>query len=119
MGLHEDRVTARDDLPHSAAPVVPPLTPVAGRRVLAARKTAAPYAARTRAYYRQLSATSVGLELAVAVIFGLFLGMWLDKKAGTTPWLLIAGVVFGFGTGMRGVWRHVAAADRAAKESEG
>lgn len=93
--------------------------PAIERRKPAGRGTAAPYAARTRDYYRGLSATSVGLELAVAVIFSLMGGMWLDGKAGTTPWLMIVCLGFGFATGLRGVWRHVAAADRAAKESEG
>ena len=76
-------------------------------------------AARTRAYYRGLSASSIGIEFAVAVIAGLLGGMWLDGKAGSAPWLMILGLCLGFATGMRGVWRHVAAADRAAKESEG
>ena len=109
MGLHEDSAENRDNVPHARKV----------RRVPAARSTAAPYAARTRAYYQQLSATSVGLEMAVAVVAGLLLGMWLDRKLGAAPWMMILGLVLGFTTGMRGVWRHVAAADRAVKESEG
>lgn len=99
-----------DSLPPTAALAMPSA---------AAKRTAAPFAANTRSYYRGLSATSVGLEFSIAVIFGILLGMWLDGKAGTTPWLMIAGLVLGFSTGMRAVWRHVAAADRAAAESEG
>lgn len=83
-----------------------------------ARKASAPYAAKTRGYYRNLSATSVGLEMAIAVVLTLFLGMWLDRRYGTEPWLMLLCLCFGFAAGMRGVWRHVAAADRAAAESE-
>jgi len=99
--------------------VVPRLTPVVERRIPAGRSTAAPYAAHTRSYYRSLSSSSVGLEFSVSIILTLFAGMWLDTRYGTGPWLMIAGVILGFAVGMRGVWRHVAAADRAALESEG
>jgi ATP synthase protein I len=68
MGLREDSLTIRDDLPQA--------TPEGTRR-------AAPYAARTRDYYRSLSASTVGLEMAVSVLLGLFAGRWLDGKAGT------------------------------------
>jgi ATP synthase protein I len=118
MGLHEDSATDRDKAPHHATPVVPRLTPAVERRRAAGRGPAAPYAARTRDYYRSLSASSVGLEFAIAVVLGLFVGMWLDKRFGTGPWLLIVSLGFGFTAAMRGVWRHVAASDRAARESE-
>jgi ATP synthase protein I len=85
---------------------------------LAAKKAAAPYAARTKGYYQTLSATSVGIEMAVAVVLGIFLGMWLDKKLGTTPWMMIIWLVVGFAAGLRAVFRHVAASDKLAAESE-
>ena len=85
---------------------------------LAARKAAAPYAASTKRYYQTLSATSVGIEMAVAVVLGIFLGMWLDKQLGTTPWMMIVWLVAGFAAGLRAVFRHVAASDKLAAESE-
>lgn len=103
MGLHEDSAAVRDKAPQ--------LRPAVERK-------AAPYSARTRSYYRGLSATSVGLEFAIAVVITLFAGLWLDRKLGTSPWLMLLCLCFGFAAGMRGVWRHVAEADRAAKESE-
>lgn len=43
---------------------------------------------------------AVGFQLAGTVVGGLFLGGWLDKKWGTTPWLtvicLLIGSVGGF-----------------------
>lgn len=49
----------------------------------------------------------VGIEFIVA--FGLFawLGWWLDKKFGTTPWLLIVGCALGFSSGL---WSLIKAA---------
>lgn len=37
----------------------------------------------------------VGIQLAAAVIAGLFFGNYLDKKLGTLPWLTVAGLVLG------------------------
>src|SRR4051812_36155699 len=38
-------------------------------------------------------------QLAGAVGLGTLLGWWLDKKAGTSPWLLVGGALFGIGVG--------------------
>ena len=38
-------------------------------------------------------------QLAGAVGLGSLLGWWLDKKLHTAPWLLVAGALFGIGTG--------------------
>ncbi len=103
MGLREDSLTIRDDLPQA--------TPEGTRK-------AAPYAARTRDYYRSLSASTVGLEMAVSVLLGLFAGRWLDGKAGTTPWLMILGLTLGFAAGLRSVMRFVRLADRDAERAE-
>jgi F0F1-type ATP synthase assembly protein I len=84
----------------------------------AARRASAPYAHKTRGYYRTLSATSVGLEMAVAVTVPLLVGIWLDGKAGTSPWLMLLCLCFGFAAGVRAVWRYVAESDRDVRESE-
>ncbi len=38
---------------------------------------------------------SVGLELGISVLIGAMIGLLLDQKLHTTPWLGIAGLVFG------------------------
>ena len=112
--------------PHSLAAVLttavadpssdaPPRTP---KTSMATRKASAPYAEKTRGYYHTLSATSVGLELAIAVVVPLLFGIWLDKQAGTSPWLMLLCLGFGFAAGMRAVWRYVAAADARIAESD-
>jgi len=43
---------------------------------------------------------AVGIQLALAVIAGLFLGHYLDNKWGTAPWLMLAGLTLGFAGGL-------------------
>ncbi len=45
-------------------------------------------------------AMGAGMEIAVSVLAGFFLGLWLDKKLGTTPWLMIAGALSGICVGL-------------------
>ncbi len=87
--------------PHRT-PVTPPLSPAI-----------APAARKTKRAYNALSASSVGLELGVAVIVSLLFGMWLDRKAGTQPWLMLAFLVVGLVAGFRNVLRAVARAEKA------
>lgn len=42
-----------------------------------------------------------GMQFAAFIAICLFLGMWLDRKLGTAPWLLIAGAALG---GVGGFW---------------
>ena len=44
--------------------------------------------------------TSLGMEFALTIIAGGGLGYWLDKKCGTSPWLLVIGVLSGFALGL-------------------
>jgi F0F1-type ATP synthase assembly protein I len=37
----------------------------------------------------------IGLQIAVSFVFFVFLGYWADGKLGTSPFLLLAGVVLG------------------------
>jgi len=75
----------------------------------------APAARKTKSAYNALSASSVGLELGIAVIVGVLGGMWLDSHLGTTPWLMLLFLVFGLVAGFRNVLRAVARAERAAE----
>jgi ATP synthase protein I len=76
-------------------------------------------AARTaKRAYNVLSASSVGLELGISVLIGLFVGTAMDRWLGTTPWFLLLWIGFGFAAGFRGVMRAVKRADRAAAAEE-
>jgi len=61
---------------------------------------------------------TVGLELALSVLFGLFAGQWLDKKLGAHGILTLVGLASGLGAGGRAVWRALKSANREAEEQE-
>ncbi len=45
------------------------------------------------------------MEAAFSLPIAIGLGYWADTVFGTTPWLLLVGVVLGFGAFVRGVLR--------------
>lgn len=77
-----------------------------------------PAARITHRAYEGLNASSVGLELGISVILGLFGGYYADRALGTTPWLMLLGLAFGLIAGFRGVLRYVAKADRSAARDD-
>jgi len=52
-----------------------------------------------------LMVASVGIEFAVAVGIGYWVGDWLDGKLGTRPWLMYLFLGCGIAAGFRGFWR--------------
>jgi F0F1-type ATP synthase assembly protein I len=65
----------------------------------------------------------LGLQLAVCIVGGLYLGQWLDRRLGTDPWLMITGVFVGFGASFYSMYRKLTAAqareDAARRERQG
>jgi len=49
----------------------------------------------------------LGFELAVPLLVGLFGGQWLDRRFGTAPWLLLAGVLAGAAAGFLNMYRRI------------
>ncbi len=60
---------------------------------------------KTRAGYKALRHSSLGIELAVSVVIGLLGGMWVDSKLGTEPWLMVLGLLLGLTAGIRSIVR--------------
>ncbi|HSU40765.1 MAG TPA: AtpZ/AtpI family protein [Polyangiaceae bacterium] len=58
---------------------------------------------------------TVGLELVLSVVVGLFAGQFLDRRFHTAPWLTLVGTGYGIAAGVRGLYR---AAQRATREAE-
>ena len=54
---------------------------------------------------RYLRLSTLGIELGLLVMIGLIGGQWLDKKFGTAPWLLLAGMLLGLTAGFRTIYR--------------
>jgi F0F1-type ATP synthase assembly protein I len=65
-----------------------------------------------------------GLTFVIAILGGLYLGQWLDRKLGTAPWLLIIGVFVGAGASFYSMYSKLMAAQaredaaRAARRAE-
>ena len=66
-----------------------------------------------------------GIQFAASIVVFLYLGQWLDRKLGTAPWLLLAGVFLGAGGSFYSMYRRLMAAQaredaaRAERRKEG
>lgn len=58
----------------------------------------------------------VGLQFALGIILFLFLGQWLDRRLGTSPVFLLAGVFVGGGAAFYSMYRRLSAAQKADDE---
>ncbi len=59
---------------------------------------------------------TVGLELVLSVLVGLFGGQFLDRHFHTTPWLTLIGTGYGIAAGVRGLYRAAQQLTREAEE---
>lgn len=50
---------------------------------------------------------TLGLEIVLSVMIGLFAGRWADGKLGTEPWLTLLGFFFGIGAAINSLMRTV------------
>ena len=50
---------------------------------------------------------TVGMDFAVSVVLGMLGGWWLDGKFGSSPWLMIAGMVMGVAVGFNLLFKTV------------
>jgi len=61
---------------------------------------------------------TLGLEIVLSVLIGLFGGRWLDERFGTEPWLGVLGFVLGAGAAVRSVQRTQRDLRRVAEKEE-
>ncbi len=55
--------------------------------------------------YRQIGIlTTIPMLMAVGPILGYYIGNFLDKKLGTTPYLMVVFIFFGFAAAGKGVY---------------
>ena len=62
--------------------------------------------------------SSIGLTLVVATVIGLVAGYWADRWLGTSPWLLLLGLLFGIAAGFVNLFRSVNRADRELDDTK-
>ncbi|MDK2821273.1 MAG: synthase protein [Clostridia bacterium] len=54
-------------------------------------------------------ATSIGVTMTAGIFLGFYGGSWLDRHFGTSPWLMLAGVLFGIAVGFYSIWNELSA----------
>jgi ATP synthase protein I len=58
----------------------------------------------TRRYIRELAYFStVGLSVALSIFIGLAIGLYLDGRWGTSPWMTLSFIVLGILAGFRNI----------------
>ncbi|MEE9203348.1 MAG: AtpZ/AtpI family protein [Dehalococcoidia bacterium] len=60
----------------------------------------------------------VGWYVAISIILGVMVGLWLDKKLGTTPFLSLAGIILGIFVAFFGLYRMLLPGLKSTDESE-
>jgi len=60
---------------------------------------------RATRFFSAAQYASLGLEMAVAILLGWWLGTKGDARFGTAPWLMLVGLLFGVAAGFRGLIR--------------
>ena len=61
--------------------------------------------------------SSIGIALVLSTVIGLAGGYYADRWLGTTPWLTLAGLLFGIVAGFVNLFRSIKAAEREANDS--
>jgi len=51
--------------------------------------------------------SSLGISVALAIFIGLGIGVWLDRKFDTAPWLTLIFLIFGIIAGYRNIGRII------------
>lgn len=62
--------------------------------------------------------SSIGLVLVISTIIGLVGGYYADRLLGTSPWLLLVGLVLGIAAGFVNLFRSVTRADRELDDTK-
>lgn len=62
------------------------------------------------------SFAGVGLQFAVSIVAFLFLGQWVDRKFGSSPFFLLIGVFVGGSAAFYSMYRRLSSAQKADDE---
>ena len=62
--------------------------------------------------------TGIGVQFALTILVFVYAGIWLDRRLGTSPWLLLTCVFLGAGGGIYSMYRRLTASQRDAKHKQ-
>lgn len=72
-----------------------------------------------RKQLRQLGRLStIGIEIALSIVFGILGGSWLDSKLNTAPYLTVLGMALGVAAGFRSLYRTTRQEQKRLKDDE-
>ncbi|WP_227874262.1 AtpZ/AtpI family protein [Tumebacillus algifaecis] len=60
--------------------------------------------------------SAIGIDLAICTVGGTLLGQWLDGLLGTSPWMLLLGILLGLTAGIYGITKLIAVFNSDAKK---
>jgi len=60
--------------------------------------------------------STLGLQVAFAIVIGFFLGQYLDKKFNTSPWLTYIFLVFGIIAGFKNIGLAIKRVEKADRD---
>ena len=73
----------------------------------------------TREYLNQIATgTSMGLQWGLSVLIGLAIGVWLDSRFSTFPWLTLIFLVMGVIAGFRNYYRFIRQQQKEGQEEK-
>jgi ATP synthase protein I len=61
---------------------------------------------------------SIGMTMVLSTVIGLGAGYWADRWLGTSPWLMLAGLLLGIAAGFVNLFRSAKTAERRMNDSE-
>ena len=62
---------------------------------------------RKKLFKQLLHLSSIGISMVLAIVFGLVIGVYLDRWLGTEPWLTIVFLIFGIIAAFRNMFHIV------------
>lgn len=65
---------------------------------------------------------TIGLEIVLSILLGLWIGTYLDDRFGTSPWMAVVWFFFGCGAAVKAVhrgWKDMQAAAKREEAEEG
>jgi ATP synthase protein I len=73
----------------------------------------------TKEYLNQIvTGTSMGLQWGLSVLIGLAIGVWLDSRFDTFPWLTLIFLVMGVIAGFRNYYRFIRQQQKEGQEEK-
>ena len=74
---------------------------------------------KTKKEIRQmLPASSIGLVFVISIVIGTLIGVWLDGKLGTKPYLTIFFMLLGVASGVKNAYHFVKKSGMLEKDDE-